>query len=263
MPYVVKLIIMVWHYGNLIKHLVLRDIKLKYRYSAIGLLWSLLNPVLMIAVYTFAFGYILKSPVSNYAVFLLTGMLPWTFFSGSLLTATTAILDNGTLIKKLRFPLETLPLSIVIFQLFLLIMSLLALLPAAFAVFGLRPTMGTGAFLLLLPLQILMTAGLALLLSTATVYFRDVRHLTEVALMLMFWLTPVVYDAHALPRAVADVLLYLNPMASFTIGYQDALLLGKCPSAKVLAIAAFYSMAALAAGTAVFARHKNHFAEEI
>jgi ABC-type polysaccharide/polyol phosphate export permease len=253
----------IFRYANLLKHLVARDIKLKYRYSVIGLLWSLLNPVLMIAVYTFAFGYILKSSVPNYALFLLTGMLPWTFFSSSLLAATTSVIDNSAMIKKLRFPLEILPLSTVLFNLFLLLMALAALLPAAFVWFGLKTSFAICGFTLLLALQIAFTAGAGFFLSTATVYFRDVRHFTEVLLMLLFWVTPIVYDLHSLPPGLAKALLYLNPMTSFTLGYQDAILRGRWPSPQVLGIAAGYCAAALLLGRFTFDKFKSRFAEVI
>ena len=248
-------------YRNFLKHLVFTEIKLKYRYSAFGFLWSLMNPVLMLTVYTFAFDFILKSGMKNYTLFLLAGMLPWNFFSMAVLGATNSVTTNAGLIRKQVFPLEVLPLSTVFVNLFLYLMALLVLLPASFLMLRVAPSLSLLVFPVLLLLQIAFTCGVSLLVSTATVYFRDVRHLMEVVIMLMFWITPIIYKMDSIPAPYNRVIFYLNPMASFSLGYQSIIFRQVMPAPEVLLMAVFYSLAALSSGLLVFNKYKRNFAE--
>ena len=157
--------------------------------------------------------------------------------------------------------MEVLPVSTVLFNLFLFLMALLVLLPVGFLVFGLAPSWSLAAFPEVLILQVLFTVGVSLFLSTATAFFRDVRHLTEVVLLMLFWLTPVVYDFKSIPKPYDTLVFYLNPMTAFTLGYQDALFRQSWPSSRVMLTAAGYAGLALLVGCANFWKYKSDFAE--
>ena len=249
-------------YRGLIHNLVLRDLKLKYRGSVLGIVWSLLNPLLTLAVYSFAFHTVLRVQMENYAFFLLVSLLPWQFFSNSLLASTGSIVHNAHLIRKVYFPRETLPVSSVLFAFAQLLLAFAVFLPGLLATSE-RPLRWT--LLLSIPLLLLhvvFTTGLALLLSALTTAFRDVTHLTEVTVMLLFWLTPIVYPVTIAPAALQE-LFKANPLAAFAIAYQDVLFWRRVPETIVLASVLVFPAVALLVGLAVFRRMSPGFAERV
>lgn len=251
-----------FRYRGLIHNLVLRDLKLKYRGSILGIIWSLLNPLLTLAVYSFAFHTVLRVQMESYPYFLLVSLLPWQFFSSSLLASTGSIVYNAHLIRKVYFPRETLPVSTVLFALAQLLLSFAVFLPVLMA-FSARPL--GWALLLSIPvllLHVVFTAGLALLLSALTTAFRDVAHLTEVAVLLLFWVTPIVYPVTIAPAALQQ-LFKVNPLAAFAIAYQDVLFWRRVPEAIVLASIVVSAAVALLGGLVVFRRMSPGFAERV
>lgn len=250
-------------YRTLVRNLVAKDLTLKYRGSALGFLWSLLNPLLMIAVYSLAFRYIVRIDVPDYPARLVTALLPWTCFATSCVMATGSIVDNGGLIKKIAFPRLVLPLATVLFNVAQLLVAFLVFLPLLYLVLrGARSWTG----LLLLPLalgaQVLFLVGVAQVLATATVFFRDVRHLVEVGLQILFWLTPILYPLSLAPEPL-QLLLRLNPMTGFVLLYQAVLLDGTLPDLLTLLQVAFVVVAALGLGNVVFGRWSPRFAEHV
>jgi len=249
-------------YRALVRNLVLKDLKLKYRDSVLGFLWSLLNPLLMLSVYTLAFEYVLRVQMEDYPFFLLVALLPWQFFASSSQASTLSICGNAGLIQKVNFPREVLPIATVLFGLAQLLLALGVLLPVAMVTFG-RSLPWTAALLpLLLLLHLLFTLGAALLLSTLTTFFRDVIHLTEVALVLLFWLTPILYPISMAPHWLQQA-LRTSPLAAFALAYQDLLFWGRVPDLPVLAMLIVAPPALLAVGLAVFRRFSSSFSEAI
>jgi homopolymeric O-antigen transport system permease protein len=249
-------------YGPLVKNLVLKDLKLKYRDSILGVIWSLLHPLLLLVVYTVAFKFILRVQTEHYAYFLLAGLLPWNFFAGALLGSTQAITGNADLIKKVYFPRETLPLATVLSVFAQLLLAWLVFLPALLLVSGVRPHWTAGLVLPLLLLHLLFTLGLAFILAACTVFFRDVAHLAEVAVPLLFWLTPIIYPASMAPPPL-QLFFKLSPLAAFAIAYQDVLFWGRVPEALVLSTVLGWTVAALLGGLALFRRFSPVFAEVV
>ena len=251
-----------FRYRVLVQNLVLKDLKLKYRDSFLGVLWSLLNPLLTLAVYTFAFHTILRVQMQGYAWFLLVSLLPWNFFSASLYASTGSILQNAHLIRKVYFPREVLPVATVLFWFAQLLLALSVFVPLLMASSILRVRW---TFLLAVPLlllHVLFTIGLALALSALTTWFRDLTHLTEVALLLLFWVTPVVYPVTMAP-AWMQPLLSASPLAAFSIAYQDLLFFGRTPGVPVLLSVLLYPVVSLLGGLAVFRRYSPSFAERV
>jgi lipopolysaccharide transport system permease protein len=249
-------------YRPLIKNLVVKDLKLKYRNSVLGLVWSLLNPLLMLVVYTLAFKLILRVETENYAYFLLVGLLPWNFFSSSLLGSTQAITASGSLIRQVYFPRETLPIATVLFTFSQLLLALAVFVPALLLVSGVRLHWTAVLFIPLLLLHLLFTLGLAFVLASWTVFFRDVAHLTEVAVVMLFWMTPIIYPVTMAP-AKFQFFFKLSPPAAFAIAYQDVLFWGRVPEELVLSTLFGWTVAALLGGHALFGRYSPAFAEEV
>lgn len=249
-------------YRELVKNLVLKDLKLKYRDSTLGFLWSLGNPLLLILVYSFAFTRLLRVDIPNFPYFLLVGILPWNFFAQSVAMSTASVVDNGNLIRKIWLPVEVFPAATVFFNLVQYLLALAVLFPAASFLFAVRPSWAILGFLPVLVLHVMFTLGLSFFVATATVFFRDVKHLTEFLLMLLFWLTPVVYDVRNLAPTMRRV-IFFNPLSPFIVSYQDVLYRQALPGALQLLVLALLAAVSLFAGYIVFWACKARFAEEV
>jgi ABC-type polysaccharide/polyol phosphate export permease len=248
-----------WRYRDLLRNLVARDLRVKYKGSTLGFAWSFVHPLAMVAVYTLAFRYILAIRIERFPLFLLSGLLPWMFFAGALAQATGSIADNSTLVRKVAFPRLVLPLGAIGSQFVQFLLMFAAVVPvAAFAGSGLSTA--HLALAAVFTLQLVFTAGLALLTATAYVYFRDTRHLLEVALQIWFWVTPIVYSTTLVP-APFDRLIALNPMALFVTAYHGIVLDAAWPSVAASVGMLGVAIVAATAGLTVFARHQGRFAE--
>lgn len=271
---------------TLITQLIRKDLKVKYQGSALGFLWSLANPLLILVVYTFVFAYVFKSEVPYFGLFLMSGMLVWNFFTMGVSGATTSILANAGLVKKVPFAHESLPLASVGFAGVQVMLQYVVLIVALFVV-GLPPI--RPELLLLIPALIVVlaaTIGLGLFAAASTVRLRDTQHFIEVALFSWMWLTPIIYPAtlvhQLLPNATLEWLYYLNPMAGPVVAFQRALYgvvhyppgtnqAGQLllPSADVsyylqaLGLSAITASVFLAAGIWLFRRRSADFAEEL
>jgi len=248
-----------WRYRDLLVNLVLRDLRVKYKGSTLGFAWSLLHPLVMAGVYTVAFKLVLRVGIDRFPLFLLSGLLPWVFFAQALSQATASVADNGTLVRKVAFPRMALPLAAVASQLVQFVLMYSVNVPLG-AVFGGSLSPALLVVLPLVALQCLFTAGLALVLATAYVHFRDTRHLLEVALQVWFWLTPIVYSLALVPEALRPW-LSLNPMTAFVTAYQRAVLDQSLPGTTAMIGMTVVSASAFLLGLAVFTRHERRFAE--
>jgi lipopolysaccharide transport system permease protein len=251
-----------FHYRELLRNLVIKDLKIKYRDSAIGFLWSLVNPLLLILLYGFVFSHILRVDIPNFSYFLLIGILPWNFFAQSLMMSTGSIIDNGGLIRKVALPMEIFPVATVLFNLAQFGLALLVFLPMTIFFFDVSIGWVTLWFFPLLLLHLVFIVGLSFLISTATVFYRDVRHFMETLLLLLFWLTPIIYDVKTIPESLRTV-IYLNPQSFFILSYQDILYRQTAPGWQRLAILIGLAGTALEIGYRVTASFKAQFAEEV
>ena len=246
-------------YRQLIAMLVVRELKVRYKRSIFGLLWTMLNPLLLMVVYTVVFATIMKAPQRNFAIFLLSGLLPWLFFSIAVLQGLNSILTNQELIRKVRLPQAVFPLSVVGSN---LVNFILSLVPLLLLMAVLRQPFTPA--LLFLPVAILIltvfTSGVTLLFATFTVFFRDVRHLAEVALQMLMYLSPVFYDLQMLGQFDAwwfrtfRLFLRVNPLWYLLELVRDPVYYGQLPPLKVTAVAAASALVALSVGFAVFQR---------
>jgi len=206
-------------YSELIVSLTKKELKVKYRGSVLGFLWSLLNPILVMVVYSFVFSIIMRLGVEDYAIFLISALLGHNFLANSVSYGASAIVANGNLVNKIYFPREILPLSIVLANLVNFLFELIALF-IVLTIMGYKFYM----FLYLLPLiifvQFFLVAGSTLLVSSLNVFFRDLQHLISIIMMVWFFATPIIYPLEMVPEAFRRI-LYLNPMTLFTMMYRN------------------------------------------
>jgi ABC-2 type transport system permease protein len=249
-----------YRYRGLIKALVLKDLKLKYRGSVFGFLWSLLNPLLMIVVYTIAFTYILGIRNERFVFYLMLGQLAWTFFAGSMMMSTGSIVDNAGLLRTVLFPRAILPIGTVLFNFAQYILTASVFLPVMLAWYRVPLAAPMLLFPVVLALQVLFTIGFAMILATTTAFFRDVKHLVEVALAVLFWLTPIIYELGQVPERLRLVIL-LSPMSPFVASYHDLFLYNKWPEPAVWLMAATYAIGAFVAGAAMMLAFEDRFTE--
>jgi ABC-type polysaccharide/polyol phosphate export permease len=250
-----------YRFRALIATLVLRDLRARYRGSFFGFLWSFLNPLLLMLVYALVFAVYLRVPMDNYAVFLLSGLLPWLWFSSSLGHSASVIVGSGGLVKRIMFPAEILPLVSVLSNLVNLLLSL----PLLFVFLwfaGIRPGPMLVFLPLLLVLQLLLTIGLALPLAALNVHLRDVEQILANGLVLLFFLSPILYPVTTVPGTLRP-LYFLNPVAGLVQSYQNVIFFGKEPHWIHLGGVAIAALVALPVGYWIFDRLRDSLAEEV
>jgi len=255
-------LILAWRYRHLLRNLVAKDLKLKYRGSLLGFAWSLLNPLVMIIVYTFAFTLVMRVQTPRYAFFVLLGLLAWNFFAGAVMGSTGAIAEGGSLIKSVLFPRVILPFSGVAFNAVQYLLTIVVFLPLMLGWYHIPLGPQMLLFPVFLGLQMLFVSGLALILATATAWLRDVRHLVEVGLSVAFWATPILYEESLVPEELRVALL-LSPMASFVRAYQDIFFYLTTPDLSVWVVAVAYGIGSFVCGVSVFVSYEGGFAEQV
>jgi lipopolysaccharide transport system permease protein len=259
----------IFRYRGLLATLTSRELKARYRGSVLGFLWSLANPLLLLAVYTFVFSIVFKPDarggMSPYALFLVSGLFPWVWVSASALEGSVSLLANSGLIRKAVFPAELLPMVSVLqnlvhllFALPIVIVALVAGRLLGFPVGGIS-VFGLPAILLL---HLPMVSGLALGASALTVHFKDVRDLLANFLTLMFFLTPILFSLDSI-RHLAPVwwAVRLNPFTPFTLAYQDVLFRGRFPDPLLWTQMALVSLVAWVMGAGLFDRLRETLVE--
>lgn len=260
-----------FRYRVLIATLVTRELRARYRGSLLGFLWSFLNPLLLMLVYWLVFSVYLRVPMEHYAVFLFTGILPWLWFSSSLGHATGVIVGSGALVKRVLFPAEVLPLVSVLSNLVNLLLSL-PLLVVFLLLAGKWPGPALVFLPLLLGLQLVLTVGLALPLAALNVHLRDVEQILANALVLLFFLSPILYPVSTVPETLElgsalvvplRPLYFMNPIAGLVQGYQNILFFGRQPHWIHLGIVAACAALAFWGGCRVFDRLRDGLAEEV
>ena len=247
-------------YLYLIQNLVVKDFKIRYRNMSLGVLWSLLNPLVMMAVYYFVFTKIFKSPLQNYPLFLMCGIVPFSFFTVAWATGTTSIVDNAGLIKRVPVPREVVPVTTVLSCCIHLLVQIALLL--SIAVF----TSGVNRHWVWLPLvwalEILFVCGLALLSAALNVFVRDTRYVVESATWVLLFLVPVFYDSNLMPLEYRPIYDY-NPIAATVISLRKIVYESQPPVSATLWKMLGASLTVFVAGMIVFRRLKPMFYEHI
>lgn len=263
---------------ELLTHLTLRELRAKYKRSALGWAWSLVNPLVLMLIYTVVFRLFLKvrppigspSGMDNFALFLLCGLLPWNFLLNGTTGSVTILLANSNLVKKTYFPRELLVTAHIASWLVSFLIEMLLLAVAMLVVGNVWLPFLPVIAVLIIALSA-FTIGLGLAVSALNVYFRDVQYLLGVALQIWFFLTPVLYPVSLVPERATVLgvdlpvraLYHLNPMVGFTEAFRDCLYDLRFPPAVDLLVLLGVSLAALLGGLAVFKRLEPGLAEEL
>jgi homopolymeric O-antigen transport system permease protein len=254
-------------YRGLIWSLVARELKARYRGSVLGFLWSFINPLLLLAIYSFIFTTIMPNRaegVQPYALFLLCGILPWTWFSASLTEAAGSLIAGGNLIKKVLFPAEVLPIVSVLANLAHFVLAL-PIVVAVLLMYRRWPDpAGLAWFPIVVAVQFVFTSGLALVLAALTVHFRDIRDILSNVLMLWFFTTPIIYFYDQVEVRPYKPLFNLNPLTHLAISYQEILFFqGPFGHWKWLLALGALSIVVFLAGYWLFDRLRDSFAEVV
>lgn len=260
-----------WQYRALLWALTARELRARYRASVLGFLWTFLNPLLNMVVYVLVFGVLMATPVPRYPFFLFCGLIPWIFFSSSITAGTTAVSDRRDLLTKVRFPAQVLPATVVLTNLINFLLSL----PLLFLLGGLYQDVPTWHLLfvpVVLLVQTAFTLGLAYLLSSLNIAFRDLQHIVSNLVQMLFFLTPVLWDLDSVgemnrlglrlsAQQAKVLLLYSNPMAAVMAAWRDIFYLHRSPAWEPLGVVALISLSLFWISSGVFERRREEFAE--
>lgn len=261
----------IFFFRDLLRSLIARELKARYRGSLLGFFWSLINPALLLAVYSFVFGVVFAPRIedtgaSPYALFLVTGLFPWIWVSSSLLEGSVSLVQNSGLLRKAVFPAALLPLVAVGSHLvhFLLALPILGAALIGGRLLG-HAVGGWSAILLplIVVLEIPLVSGLALGLAALEAHFKDVRDILANLLTLLFFLTPIIYPLRAVASEPLWWLVRLNPFTPFTLAYQQALFEGLWPSSNLWLQMAACSAVGWALGAWIFARLQDTLVEAV
>lgn len=252
----------VFAYRQMIFRLVKRDLRGRYKGSVLGFLWTFLNPLLQLVVYSLVFSAIMRVGIDNYYIFLFVGLVPWLFFSSCLTGGASCIWQQQDLVKKIYFPREVLPVSFVISQFVNMLLTFIVIFIVLFVSGqGVNPVA-----LLFLPVvmfvELVLALGVTMVLSGLTVYFRDLEYIFSIISMAWMYLTPVMYSVDMVP-AEYERLFYLNPMTMIIIAYRDILYYQQIPHLRTLVSGFAVGVVIFATGWFVFSRLKRNFAEEL
>jgi len=252
-------------YRFLFEQMVRRELRQKYKGSALGVLWYLVNPIVLMGAYALVFSVLLKvADVPDYPLFLLLGLIVWVFFSQAVLAAAPSLVTNAALVRKVRFPREAIPASVATVQLVTFLVMLALVTPVALAVRGtLEPALAL--LPLIVALLFCLVLGLSLATSVLHAHFRDVEPVLSAALLPWFFVTPIFLPVDDMPgvsdhRLIGDLLEWGNPIAPFVSGVRDVLFTGTAPGLGHLAYMAAAGLGALAIGTALFRRMERELA---
>jgi len=250
-----------YEYRELLKTNVKKDVRGKYKKSFFGFLWSFLNPLLQIGVYAIVFPLILKNTQENYVIFLCTGLIPWAFFSTTISRAAGCMIENGNIIKKVYFPREIIPISLVTAEAINFIISTIIIL--GFVVFGgLGITKYIVFYPIILVVQYLLVLALSFVISAITVYFRDLQHFIGVGLQLLFYGTPIVYSGETIPEAFKWI-ININPMSYIIGAFRDIFYNQQIPNLIGLGKLAGILIVLCIVGYMIFNKLQKKFAEEL
>ena len=245
------------HHWFLLRSLVTRDFKIRYRNMSLGVFWSLLNPLVMMAVLTFVFTRLFQAPGQNYPLFVLCGLVPFSFFSVALMSGTSSLLENASMVKRVPLPREIIPVASVFSNVVHLLIQV-GLLLGLVIVFGDGVNRYWAWLPLLWGLEIAFVCGLVLITASLNVYIRDIRYVVESATTVLFWLVPIFYPFSVIPPEFRN-LYQFNPLAAMVLALRNILLEAQSPSPELMYKLAAVSLGTLVLGWVLFRRLQRGF----
>ncbi len=251
----------IYEYRQLLKSNISKEVRGKYKGSFLGVLWSFVNPLLMTLVYAIVFPFLLKSSQPHYTTFIVIAIIPWTWFTYTIMSGTNTFLVNAGIIKKVYFPREILPISIVTSGLINYLISCIII-----GIFLLFSGIGFSVYILYLPLivliQYMLQLGIIFITSSIDVYIRDAEYIINFIVQMVFYATPVLYSIDMFPEKFRWI-LRLNPLATIIESYRNIFYYKTNPDFKMLGITFIVSFIILIVGYAIFEKLKKGFAEEL
>ena len=252
----------IYDYRQMIFSLVRKELRGRYKGSALGFLWTFINPLLQLLVYTFVFSIVMPNNIDKFYLYLFIGLIPWLFFSGSLTGGAACIINQKDMVKKIYFPREVMPIAYVT-------SNFVNMLLCFIVIFGVVLVSGVGVnpvAVLYLPIiwavEYIMCLGGAMLTSALTVYFRDLEYILGIVTMAWMYMTPVVYSLDMVPERLRP-LMNLNPMTPVITAYRDVLYSKQIPHISTLTNALVLGIVVLVIGTVSFQKLQRGFAEEL
>ena len=242
-------------YFFVIRKLVLKDFKVRYRNMSLGVFWSLVNPIVMMSVLTFVFRKIFNSREPNYPIFVFCGLLPFNFFAIAWSAGTTSIVDNVGLLKRVAVPKEVIPVSVVLACCLHLIIQIGLLLSMAI-LFGLRVNLHWLWMPVLLGAEVMFVMGLSFITAGLNVFIRDIRYIVESVNTVLFWLVPIVYSLTLVPKQYQEI-YQLNPITALSVGLRNILLDGTAPAATLIVKMIAVSLVMFGVGWVTFSKLKS------
>jgi lipopolysaccharide transport system permease protein len=250
-----------YNYREMIYNLVKKDLRGRYKGSVLGFLWTFVNPLLQLIVYTLVFSTIMRINVDKFYMYLFIALIPWIFFTTSILGGTVSIIQNKDLIKKIYFPRIVIPISTVLATFMNMVFSMIVVIFTLFI-----SGIGISYYILLLPvimiLEFFLVLGMVFLFSSLNVFFRDIEHILSIIMMIWFYMTPIVYTVEMIPEKYKP-LFYLNPMTNIIIFYRDILFYKKMPSFGFMGGIFLYSIIMIVIGFLIFQKLQKNFVEEL
>ena len=257
-----ELITNLYNYRLLLKSNIKKEIRGKYKASFLGILWSFVNPLLTALIYAIVFPFILKSTEPQYVTFIIIGILPWTYFTTTIMQGTISILNNAGIIKKVYFPREILPIAVNTSGLINFLISCIIIF-----IFLIFSGVGFSVYILFLPIillvQYILQLAIILITSAVNIYVRDAEYIINFFVNMLFYATPILYSASMFENTKFAWIIDINPMASIISSYRNILFYQTMPELKTLGITLLFSVILLIIGFKIFGKLQKGFAEEV
>lgn len=251
----------IYNYRELLKTSIKKEVRSKYKNSFLGVVWSFFNPLLQIVVYAVIFSLILKNKQEYYTIFLCSGIIPWTFFSIAINKSAYTIIENGNIIKKVYFPREIIPISVVTAETINFLISTIIII--GFVIIG---GIGISKYILFYPFiliaQYLIILSISFIVSSICVFFRDLQHFIGIILQLLFYATPIVYSQDSIPSGFQWFLKY-NPMTYIINAYRDIFYYKKAIQIQPIIFMLFLGVMSVFVGLKLFKKLQRGFAEQL
>ncbi len=252
-----------WDYRQMLFSLVKKELTTRYKGSVLGFLWTFINPLLQLVIYSVVFSQILMrgSQIENYSMYLFVALVPWLFCSTSLVSGSNCILSSAGLVQKIYFPRIILPITSVVSNFMNMVFSFIIVF-AALLISGIGLSVYAFWLPVIMILEFFFVLGLVFIFSALTVYFRDLEHILGIVTMAWFYITPILYTLDMVPVRFMPLAM-ANPMTGIVSAYRDILYYKQAPNLQPLLITLLVSVVALVLGYVIFHKLQKRFAEEL